>query len=74
MMSEVTVELCPETGICSIIKDGSSKVDLIPGEVEALRAAQGDAEKLKSQIGEIDSVFSAQLSDENLSVIAAKLQ
>ena len=73
-MSEVVIELCPETGICSIIKEGAGKVDLMPNEVEELRAAKGDAEGIKSQIGEVDGAFSSELSVDDLGAIAAKLK
>lgn len=73
-MSEVQVELCPETGICSILKDGAGKVDLMPDEVAALRDAHGDAEVIKSRIGEVDSSFSVQLSVTDVASIAGKLK
>ena len=29
-MDKLNIQLCPETGICSIIKENGKKVDLIP--------------------------------------------
>jgi hypothetical protein len=41
-MSNINIELCPETGICSIIKGNGSKIDLMPDEVSRVRLAAGN--------------------------------
>ena len=35
-MSDLNIQLCPETGICSLIKADGKKVDLMPDEVAAV--------------------------------------
>jgi hypothetical protein len=67
------VELCPETGICSILKEYTGKVDLMPDEVVALRAAKDDVAKIKGEIGKVDIRFSGQLTSGNLLEIAGAL-
>ncbi len=71
-MSEVLIELCPETGICSILKSGACKVDLMPHEVAALREAKGDVAVVKDVVAECDSTFAAALGEEELSAIAGR--
>ncbi len=72
-MSEVHVELSPETGICSLLAECAGQVDLMPDEVAALRAAKDDVVKLKGEIGKVDSGFSGQSTSENLLEIAGAL-
>ncbi len=72
-MAAIKVELCSETGICSIIKDGAYKVDLISPEVDGIRAANGDADAIKAVIGECDSVFASTLNAEEIEGIVNKL-
>lgn len=73
-MKKLTIEQCPETGICSIIKENGVKVDLMPGEVADIRDAAGDMEKIKSAIGEADPSFAKALDAEELSKIAGKIK
>ena len=56
-MSDLNIQLCPETGICSLIKPDGKKVDLMPGEVSALREASGDPDAIKKAISEVDPSF-----------------
>ncbi len=72
-MSKLTVELGPETGICSILKEGAGKVDLVPDEVAAIREAAGDAEKIRAVLAEAESDFAAALASEDLGEIGSKL-
>ncbi len=72
-MSDVKVEVCSETGICSIIKDGGTKVDLISPEVDAIRAAGGDVDAIKALISECDSGFAGSLNAEEIEGIVSKL-
>ena len=72
-MADIKVELCSETGICSIIKDGGTKVDLISPEVDGIRAAKGDSEAIKALIGECDSAFAGSLNAEEIENIVSKL-
>ena len=68
-MSDVNVELCPETGICSLVKGGTDKADLMPFEVDELKAAAGDMEKAREVIKNANSAFAENLSDEELAKI-----
>jgi hypothetical protein len=72
-MSELNVQLCPETGICSIIKEDGQKVDLMPDEVTQLRQAT-DGESVKQVLGEIDGSFAEGLDAEQTSFLAEKLK
>lgn len=68
-MADLDVHVCPETGICSIHKDGC-KVDLMPDEAEAIREAAKDPARILSIISECDSSFSKVLSVEDLQKIS----
>lgn len=70
-MSKIKIENCPETGICSLIKENGEKVDLMPDEASDLREALNDTEKMKSIIGEVDPSFSDNLDLDELSQIKA---
>jgi len=72
-MGVVKIELCSETGICSIIKAGAYKVDLISPEVDQIRVANGDAEVIKAVIGECDSLFASSLDADDIESIVGKL-
>ena len=69
-MSQLNIQKCPETGICSIIKTDGTKIDLIPGEVEQLHQASGDSAALKGVLEEVDASFAATLSSEELDHIS----
>lgn len=71
-MSDLTIELCPETGICSILKhDG--RADLTPGEVDDIRNAAGDVQQIRQVVSQVDMGFAAGLSHSELNQIAQKL-
>jgi hypothetical protein len=72
-VSDVRIELCPETGICSVVKNGTCKVDLMPDEVAAIRAAGGDAAAIKAVVAECDASFAEALAADDVSAIAGKL-
>ena len=65
------IELCPETGICSLIKDDGTKTDLMPGEVAELKDAGGDAETMRSVVSNADASFAAALDPEELGQIGS---
>ena len=71
-MSEAKVELCPETGICSIIK-GGNKVDLMPDEVETVRGSGDKGEALKSAIAVWNESLAAELDHADVEAISARL-
>ncbi|NQU39902.1 MAG: hypothetical protein HQ523_08130 [Lentisphaerae bacterium] len=73
-MQKLNVQLCPETGICSIIKEDGCKVDLMPDEVAQLRDAEGDAAGVKRVLAEIDSSFAETLGGDETAQIAAELK
>jgi hypothetical protein len=72
-MSDVRIELCPETGICSVVKDDGNKIDLMPNEVAAIRAAGGDAAAIKTVVAECDATFAEALEDGEIQAIVGKL-
>jgi hypothetical protein len=72
-MKPIEVELCPETGICSLFRGNGDKVDLMPDEVEALRKAAGDAEALRNVLAEVDGTFAKALTPEDLANLANRL-
>lgn len=73
-MSKLNVQLCPETGICSIVKEDGSKVDLMPGEVLGVREAAGKAAEIQKAIAEVDSGFAKDLNADELAQIARRLK
>jgi len=73
-MAKLRIELCPETGICSIIKDNGTKVDMMPGEVADLKGASGDLERSKTILAEIDASFSASLDSQELTQISEEIK
>lgn len=72
-MGKLKVESCPETGICSILREDGKKVDLIADEVEQIRSAAGDVEKIKSVLSEIDKNFPEDLNDEELKQLSSEM-
>ncbi len=72
-MGKLKVESCPETGICSILREDGKKVDLIADEVEQIRGAAGDVEKIKSVLSEIDESFLEDLSNETLEQLSSEV-
>lgn len=72
-MSKLTIELCPETGICSIVKQNGTKIDLMPNEVDELRQAAGDNEKSKELLAQVDPKFSDALEAEELNQISTEI-
>lgn len=73
-MSELNIQLCPETGICSLVKEDGSKIDLMPDEVSQVRDAAGDPDAVRKALGEIDSGFTEGLAPGQLSQISAILK
>ena len=70
-MTELKVELCPETGICSILRETVGKADLMPDEVEQIREAGNDLAKIRSIVAAGDAAFAVSLTDADLRRIAA---
>lgn len=62
MSDTINCERCPETGICSIFRGDTEKVDLMPDEVDAIRDAAGDPEVIRAAIAESDEDFAGKLT------------
>lgn len=73
-MDKLTIELCPESGICSILKNDGTKVDLMPDEVTSLRKVLANPESARMVIAEIDENFANSLKPGELSQLAASLK
>lgn len=73
-MGKLEIHLCPETGICSVLKGDGSKVDMMPGEVDQVRQAKGDQEQIKSVFEDIDASFTSGLGSEELGQLADELK
>lgn len=72
-MAKLNIQLCPETGICSLIKEDKTKIDMMPGEVDQLRQAAGDSEKTKDILAQIDAGFTDTLDGEELKQLSNEL-
>lgn len=73
-MNKLNIELCAETGICSVFKADGTKVDLMPDEVAAVRAADGDLTALKKAVSEADEKFAAALTSGEAAELTATLR
>ncbi len=73
-MDKLNIELCPETGICSIIRKDGTKVDLMPDEVSDIRGASNDPDAVRKIIAEADDKFAESLKADELSQLAARLK
>jgi hypothetical protein len=73
-MGKLNIELCPETGICSIIKANGEKIDLMPDEVDNLRQAGNAPDGVKKVIAEVDSQFADKLDSEELKQLSSELK
>ncbi|MCX6983136.1 MAG: hypothetical protein NT118_00090 [Lentisphaerae bacterium] len=74
MDNNLNIEVCPETGICSIMKKDGTKVDLMPDEVRDLRVASGNPDSAKQVLAQVDSGFAESLSPDELKQLAARLK
>ncbi len=73
MSDQLHIELCPETGICSIIRADATKIDLMPDEVDAIRDAADDLERIKAILAESDRGFSDAVTAVDLHQIGRRL-
>lgn len=67
-MAELTVNVCPETGICSIGRGGTDKIDLMPDEVADIKDA-ADIDSVKAVIVDNDADFAGTLTTDDLTYI-----
>lgn len=72
-MDKLNIELCPETGICSIVRKNGTKVDLMPDEVRSLKDAKGDAAAARRVLAEADPSFAEAISPDELAQVAKEL-
>lgn len=73
-MGKLNIELCPETGICSIIRGDGKKIDLMPNEVGDVRQASGKLDVIKQALAEVDGDFAAELGAEELQQVSSTLK
>ena len=73
-MNKLNIQLCPETGICSIVRQNGTKVDLMPDEVISLREALVNPDSARHVIAEADADFAESLAPEELAQLAASLK
>ncbi len=68
------IELCPETGIGTIIKEDGKKIDLMPDEVVQIREASGDKAKITEVLSNIDCDFAESITTEEAKQIGAEIK
>lgn len=73
-MAKLNIQLCPETGICSVIKEDGTKIDMVPDEVAQLREASGDTEKSRTILAQIDAAFSESLDTKELHQLSDEIK
>jgi len=73
MTDALHFELCPETGICSIVRGGTEKIDLMPDEVAAIRDAAGDPKSILAVLADNDDAFTSALTPAELQQIENQL-
>ena len=73
-MKKLIVEVCPETGICSLVKDNGTKTDLMPFEVDELKKLSADeVDKIKSVIRQGNADFAENLTAAEIKHILSQL-
>ena len=73
-MSKLNVELCPETGISSIIKTNGEKIDHMPDEVATLRDAAKDPDAVRNTLATVDSAFAEGLDPAEITEVTESLK
>ena len=73
-MDGLNVQLCPDTGICSIIRTNGKKIDLMPDEVEQLRTVSGKPDAIKRALAEVDSSFAEGLDASEIREVSIRLR
>ena len=73
-MVKLNIQMCPETGICSVIKEDKTKIDMMPDEVAQLRLVLGDNEKSKAILAQIDAAFADNLDTGELSQLTDEIK
>ncbi|MCP4456248.1 MAG: hypothetical protein GY809_32725, partial [Planctomycetes bacterium] len=65
---------CPETGICSILKQDGNKIDLISDEVSQVQEASGNPDAIRRVLSQIDPAFAAGLDEEEIAKLSNGLK
>lgn len=73
MASNLTIEVCPETGICSIVRADAAKIDLMPDEVADIRENGSDPQQVRAVIEATDHAFAVSLSADDYAHIGKRL-
>lgn len=73
-MAKLTIEQCPETGICSILKADGARVDLMPDEAEKIKQAAGDTTSIKTVLAQVDQNFADSLNPDELDELASEIK
>lgn len=73
-MDKLNIQLCPETGICSIIKNNGTKVDLMPDEVKNLREASSNPDAARQVLAEVDADFAKSIDQDEINQLAVHLK
>jgi hypothetical protein len=68
------VEICPETGICSLIKADGKKIDLMPDEAKAVRVAAGNPDAVRKALADVDESFAQGLDAGEIAQVARSLR
>ena len=71
-MNELIVEQCPETGICSLVREAGGKVDLLPDEVAALQEA-GSVEDARAILAAGNPAFADELTAAEFAQIQSEI-
>jgi hypothetical protein len=74
MATELTYDVCPETGIgCVLVRkeEGLAKLDLMPDEVVALKqlAAAGDVDGIRALLAGVSAKAASALDDDLLKAL-----
>lgn len=74
MATELTYDVCPETGVgCVLVRkdEGLAKLDLVPDEVSKLKqlAAAGDADGIRSLLSGVSAKAASALDDDLLKAL-----
>jgi hypothetical protein len=72
-VSNLNIQRCPETGICTIIAPDGRKIDLMPDEASSLAAAD-NAEAAKAVLAEVDAAFAGALDTADLDTIVSEVK
>ena len=73
-MAKLDVQMCPETGICSIMNEQGAKIDIISAEVDQLRDAADSPKQVKDLLADVDPTFSEALTQDEIDQLLQGIQ